>query len=79
MDAVSGKMWPVAGVYLSRDWIRNLVDSQCTLLSLDRDDCSLAIIMRLLEPGYADLLGHAIQISPLRTRHSKKIAISCRE
>jgi hypothetical protein len=57
---------------------RTLVDSHCTLLNLDRDDCFLASHLSLLEPVYVGFswprttnLGGRAALS--------KIAISCRE
>jgi hypothetical protein len=57
---------------------RTLVDSHCTLLSLDRDDCFLASHLSLLEPVYVGSFGgRTTNLAPEAAL--SKIAISCRE
>jgi hypothetical protein len=57
---------------------RTLVDSHCTLLSLDRDDRFLASHLSLLEPVYVGSFGGRT-INLAREAVLSKIAISCRE
>jgi hypothetical protein len=57
---------------------RTLVDSHCTLLSLDRDDCFLASHLSLLEPVYVGFSWpRTTNLAPDAVL--SKIAISCRE
>src|SRR5207302_7483577 len=56
---------------------RTLVDSHCTLMSLDRDDCFLASHLSLLEPVYVGFSWpRTTNLAPEAAL--SKIAISCR-
>ena len=77
LDAGQEDVAGALGVFLI-ETDRTLVDSHCTLLSLDRDDCFLASHLSLLEPVYVgSFSGRTTNLAPGAAL--SKIAISCRE
>ena len=77
LDAGQEDVAGALGVFLI-ETDRTLVDSHCTLMSLDRDDCFLASHLSLLEPVYVGFSWpRTTNLAPEAAL--SKIAISCRE